>query len=90
VATIYLILHIFTYLLTEKLGLKGFQSGQYGTPPKFRYWLQQGVVYVISLGIMKMLVVGLFALFPGLVKIGAWLLSWTRMRNGKEYLQVIL
>lgn len=38
---------------------------------------------------MKLLVLGLFALFPGLVKIGEWLLSWTR-RGDKDILQVIL
>ncbi|KII95262.1 hypothetical protein PLICRDRAFT_208245 [Plicaturopsis crispa FD-325 SS-3] len=89
VAIIYLLLHLVTFVFTEKLRYKGFESGQYGSPPSIKYWGKQAAVYVLSLTTMKLLVVGLFALFPGIFKIGEWLLSWTRGGDDKEYVQII-
>jgi hypothetical protein len=89
VAMLYLILHIATHILTEKLLLKGFESGQYGAPPSFQYWLRQATVYVFSLTTMKLLVIGLLALWPGIFQLGEWLLSWTYTADG-DGLQVIL
>ncbi|KAI0299101.1 vacuolar membrane protein-domain-containing protein [Multifurca ochricompacta] len=76
VGAIYLTLHFLTWFFTEKLQLRGFQSGQYGSPPSLNYWLRQAVVYVVSLTSMKLLVVLLLAYWHGLVDIGVWLLSW--------------
>ncbi|EPQ59190.1 hypothetical protein GLOTRDRAFT_136127 [Gloeophyllum trabeum ATCC 11539] len=76
VAIIYLILYLSTNLLTVKLNLKGFESGQYGNPPSINYWARQAVVYVLAITTMKLLVIALFALFPGIFQIGAWLLTW--------------
>jgi hypothetical protein len=75
--------------MAEKAGLEGFESGVYGTPPSWRYWLRQAVLYVIALTTMKFLVIGLLALFPGLDEIAAWLLKWTWTEEG-DALQVIL
>jgi hypothetical protein len=86
---IYLILRALTYVFAHIFQLKGFESGQYGSPPSIKYWLRQAAVYVLSLTSMKLLVVGLFALFPGLFKVGEWLLSWTRTGD-KDAVQVIL
>ncbi|KAI0065734.1 hypothetical protein BV25DRAFT_1798171 [Artomyces pyxidatus] len=86
VGVIYLILHLLTNLFTEKLQLKGFESGQYGSPPSFVYWLRQAAVYVVALTSMKLLVVALFAAWPGIFKVGAWLLSWL---GTKDAVQVI-
>jgi len=88
VALIYLILRGLTHVFTHIFQLKGFESGQYGNPPSIKYWLRQAAVYVLSLTSMKLLVVGLFALYPGIVKIGEWLLSWTRTGD-KDAFQVI-
>ncbi|KAF9006665.1 vacuolar membrane protein-domain-containing protein [Cyathus striatus] len=88
VALIYFILHFLTYLFTERFGMKGFQSGLYGTPPSFNYWCRQAAIYVLSLSTMKFLVIGLLALFPGIFKLGEWLLSWTWTEEG-DALQVI-
>jgi hypothetical protein len=88
VALIYLILRALTYILADISQLKGFESGQYGSPPSIQFWLRQAAVYVLSLTSMKLLVVGLFALFPGLFKVGEWLLSWTRTGD-KDAVQVI-
>lgn len=88
VALLYFILQALSFLCTQKLGLKGFESGKYGNPPTFQYWARQTTVYVIALTSMKFLVILLLALFPGLIKIGAWILSWTWTSEG-DSLQVI-
>jgi len=90
VAIIYLILRLLTHILSDRANLKGFESGQYGNPPSFAFWLRQAAVYVLSLTSMKLFVVGLFALYPGILKIGEWLLSWTRTGDGKDAFQVIV
>lgn len=87
VAVIYLILRAANHLLSEKLQLKGFQSGQYGDPPSMLFWARQAAVYVLALTTMKLLVVALFAIWPGIFKVGEWLLSWT---GGGDAVQVIL
>ena len=74
-------------MLSEKLHCTGFKSGQYGDPPSFWFWARQATVYVFSLTAMKLLVVGLFAVWPGIFKIGAWLLSWT---GASDAVQVIV
>jgi hypothetical protein len=89
VALIYIILRFLTYLLSQKLQLKGFESGQYGSPPSFAYWAKQAAVYVLALTSMKLLVVVLLATIPGIVRVGKWLLSWTQIMDS-DALQVIL
>lgn len=86
---IYLILRVLTHLMADRFHLKGFESGQYGNPPSAKFWLRQAAVYVLALTTMKLLVVGLFALYPGIFKIGEWLLSWTSSTDG-DAVQVIL
>ncbi|KAH9833660.1 vacuolar membrane protein-domain-containing protein [Rhodofomes roseus] len=76
VGIIYFILHITTWLLSEKCQLKGFESGQYGSPPSFNYWIRQATVYIFSLLSMKMLVIALFAVWPGIFMLGDWLLTF--------------
>ncbi|PCH40899.1 hypothetical protein WOLCODRAFT_99513 [Wolfiporia cocos MD-104 SS10] len=76
VGVIYFFLHILTWLLSEKCQLKGFESGQYGSPPSFSSWARQAAVYVVSLLSMKLLAVALFAVWPGTFKMGEWLLSF--------------
>lgn len=84
-----MILRLLNHVLTDNLQLPGFKSGQYGSPPSFGPWLRQAAVYVLALTTMKLLVVGLFALYPGIFKIGGWLLSWTRSGDHDAF-QVIL
>ncbi|KAI6018276.1 vacuolar membrane protein-domain-containing protein, partial [Pisolithus marmoratus] len=88
VGLIYLILQATTFLLSKKLHLKGFRSGQYGNPPSFVYWARQAAVYVVALTTMKLLVVALFAIWPGLFELGDWLLDWTSIGDGESF-QVI-
>ncbi|RDB20002.1 Store-operated calcium entry regulator STIMATE [Hypsizygus marmoreus] len=88
VAFIYVILRALTHLFSEKFQLKGFESGVYGTPPAFKYWARQAAVYVLSLSTMKLLVILILILFPGIFQVGKWLLSWTRIGDG-DTVQVI-
>ena len=84
VAIIYFILHISTFFLTEKCHLKGFESGEYGSPPSLSYWARQAAVYVFALTTMKALVIGLFALWPGIFKLGEWLLGFLGPSNAAQ------
>ncbi|KAI0940023.1 hypothetical protein AcV5_001242 [Taiwanofungus camphoratus] len=86
VGVIYFILHLSTWLFTEKCHFKGFESGQYGSPPSFGYWARQAAVYVFALMTMKLLVVALFAAWPGIFKWGEWLLGFL---GPSDALQVI-
>ncbi|KAG1734973.1 vacuolar membrane protein-domain-containing protein [Suillus lakei] len=85
VAIIYVVHHGLTYLLAKRLYLKGYESGQYGSPPSIAYWARQAAVYVFALMTMKMLVVGLFTVWPGISKVGDWLLSWTAIGEGDAF-----
>jgi STIMATE family len=84
VGAIYLTLHLLTWVFTTKLRFKGFQSGQYGSPPSLNYWARQATVYVVSLTSMKLLVVLLLASWRKLLDIGAWLLSWLGNSNAAQ------
>ncbi|KAJ7693899.1 vacuolar membrane protein-domain-containing protein [Mycena rosella] len=88
VGLIYVILRVLTSIMSERFHLKGFESGIYGNPPSFKYWLRQAAIYVLALTTMKFLVIALMALLPGLFTLGAWLLSWTSTGEG-DALQVI-
>jgi hypothetical protein len=89
VAIIYGVIHLLTFILSERFGLKGFESGVYGNPPSLNYWCRQAAIYVTALTTMKFVVIALLVLFPGIFNIGEWLLSWTWTGDG-DALQVIL
>lgn len=89
VAFLYVVLRVLTHLFSEKLQLKGFESGIYGTPPSVKYWARQAALYVLSLTTMKLIVILILILFPGIFLVGEWLLSWTRVGEG-DSIQVIL
>ncbi|PFH51345.1 hypothetical protein AMATHDRAFT_142890, partial [Amanita thiersii Skay4041] len=88
VIILYVILYSVTYVLSEKLGLQGFESGVYGDPPSIAYWMRQATIYVLSLLSMKLLVIVLFSIFPAIFTFGEWLLSWTWTEEGDAF-QVI-
>lgn len=89
VGLIYAVLHGSTWVLSKKLGIKGLKSGQYGNPPSVMYWVRQAAVYIFALATMKLLVLALFAFWPGIYAVGDWLLGWTTLFEG-ESVQVIL
>jgi hypothetical protein len=77
IGIIYLVLCFLTVTLTQRCGFAGFESGKYGNPPSFISWMKQSAVYILSITTMKLLVIGLFAAWPGIFHVGQWLLSWT-------------
>lgn len=89
VGIIYLFLWGATKVLTEQFHIQGLQSGQYGDGPKpsVKFWSRQAAVYVGCLLGMKVVVVILFAIWPGIFDIGEWLLSWT---GDSDWLQVVM
>lgn len=89
VGLIYIVLPCSTWLLSKKLGIKGLKSGQYGNPPSLTYWGRQAAVYIFALTAMKLLVLALFAFWPGISAMGDWLLGWTTLFDG-ESVQVVL
>jgi len=86
---IYVILRLLTYIAKEKLGLRGFDSGVYGSPPLIKYLARQAAIYVLALTTMKLMAIGFLALWPGIFKIGEWILSWTYAKDG-DMVQVVL
>ncbi|KJA29781.1 hypothetical protein HYPSUDRAFT_60632 [Hypholoma sublateritium FD-334 SS-4] len=85
---IYVTLHSLTNLFTEKLQMKGFESGVYGDPPSLNYWARQAALYILSLTTMKVVVVAILAFIPAIYDAGEWLLSWTMTGDG-DALQVV-
>ena len=63
----------------------GITSGYYGEPPRWGWWAKQAVIYFSGLMGMKMVVWGIFELFPWLGMVGDFLLKWT---EGDRMLQV--
>lgn len=88
IGILWVILRGFKYLV-KRFELTGFQSGVYGDPPlieQLKKWAKQLVVYIISLALMKVIVVGLFHLCPWISDFGDWVLEWT---VGNYRLQVV-
>ncbi|KAH8830315.1 vacuolar membrane protein-domain-containing protein [Flagelloscypha sp. PMI_526] len=77
---LYIILHCLAHFLVEKFHFEGFESGVYGNPPRTKYWIRQTGSF---------LVVILLILLPGILRVGDWLLSWTRGTEGGSQFQVI-
>jgi hypothetical protein len=87
VGIIWSVLHGSEILFTRKMGLQGFTSGSYGNPPSISYWGRQLSVYLAAVIVMKLGIGALLALFPSLLDVGEWLLSWT---GGSTEVQIVL
>lgn len=61
-------------------------SGYYGSPPSWRWWLKQSLLYFFGLFGMKLVVLIMFYSFPWLSHVGDWALRWT---EGNERVQII-
>lgn len=61
-------------------------SGYYGSPPSWRWWLKQSLLYFCGLFGMKLVVLAMFYAFPWLSRVGDWALRWT---EGNERLQIV-
>ncbi|KAL9119105.1 MAG: hypothetical protein Q9187_004343 [Circinaria calcarea] len=64
---------------------ESIQSGNYGHPPRAKWWLKQSLIYFIGLLGMKTCVFFIFKLCPWIVNVGDWALRWT---EGNEKVQV--
>jgi hypothetical protein len=64
---------------------QSIQSGHYGSPPNAWWWLKQSLIYFIGLFGMKICVLIIFLMIPGISQIGDWALRWT---EGNEKLQI--
>ena len=64
---------------------ESIQSGNYGRPPKARWWLKQSFIYFLGLLGMKLCVFLIFELCPWIIQVGDWALRWT---EGNETVQV--
>ncbi|PKS06613.1 hypothetical protein jhhlp_007362 [Lomentospora prolificans] len=64
---------------------QSIQSGNYGDPPNWRWWLKQSLLYFCGLFGMKIVVLIIFVLFPWISHVGDWALGWT---EGNEKLQI--
>jgi len=64
---------------------ESIESGNYGSPPRYWWWLKQCMIYFLGLIGMKSCVFVVFQLFPWIVKVGDWALRWT---EGNEAVQI--
>ena len=64
---------------------ESIQSGNYGQPPKWTWWLKQSVLYFFGLLSMKACVFLIFELCPWIIVVGNWALRWT---EGNEAIQI--
>ncbi|CZT47182.1 related to vacuolar membrane protein [Rhynchosporium secalis] len=65
---------------------ESIRSGNYGQPPKARWWFKQSLIYFMGLLGMKICVLIIFLVLPWISRVGDWALRWT---EGDEALQVI-
>ena len=64
---------------------ESIQSGNYGRPPRAKWWLKQCFIYFIGLVSMKFCVFVIFQVCPWIIRVGDWALKWT---EGDERVQV--
>lgn len=64
---------------------ESIQSGNYGDPPRYAWWMKQSLIYFLGLLGMKICVFILFQLMPWLGRVGDWALRWT---EGNEAIQI--
>ena len=64
---------------------ESIQSGNYGRPPKVKWWLKQCFIYFLGLLGMKLCVYFIFQICPWIVRVGDWALKWT---EGNETVQI--
>ena len=64
---------------------ESIQSGNYGRPPKTKWWLKQSFIYFLGLLGMKACVFFIFQICPWIIRVGDWALRWT---EGNEMVQV--
>lgn len=82
------LLHLLTHaFLLTPIGdpPESIQSGNYGRPPRTKWWLKQSFIYFFGLLGMKFCVFLIFQICPWIVRVGNWALRWT---EGNDALQI--
>ncbi|KAJ0416046.1 vacuolar membrane protein-domain-containing protein [Aspergillus carlsbadensis] len=69
---------------------ESIESGNYGDPPRWGWWLKQSVVYFMGLLGMKICVFFLIQTVPLIVKVGDWALRWTEGNTAVQIIFVML
>ncbi|KAK0515334.1 hypothetical protein JMJ35_002713 [Cladonia borealis] len=64
---------------------ESIESGNYGQPPKTKWWIKQSFIYFLGLLGMKLCVFFIFQICPWIIRVGDWALRWT---EGNETVQV--
>ncbi|KKZ68032.1 hypothetical protein EMCG_06242 [[Emmonsia] crescens] len=69
---------------------ESIESGNYGDPPRAKWWFKQSLIYFLGLVCMKTCVVVLIHMLPFIVKIGDWALRWTEGNTAVQIFFVML
>ncbi|OJD27822.1 hypothetical protein ACJ73_00772 [Blastomyces percursus] len=69
---------------------ESIESGNYGHPPRAKWWFKQSMIYFCGLLCMKTCVVVLIHMLPFIVKIGDWALRWTEGNTAIQIFFVML
>ncbi|PGH00814.1 hypothetical protein GX51_05591 [Blastomyces parvus] len=69
---------------------ESIESGNYGHPPRAKWWFKQSMIYFCGLLCMKACVVVLIHMLPFIVKIGDWALRWTEGNTAIQIFFVML
>lgn len=64
---------------------ESIQTGNYGSPPRAKWWAKQSLIYFIGLIVMKFCVLLIFLILPWISQVGDWALRWT---EGNETIQI--
>lgn len=64
---------------------ESIQTGNYGSPPRAKWWVKQSLIYFIGLLLMKFCVLLIFLILPWISQVGDWALRWT---EGNETVQI--
>ncbi|KAK9667465.1 hypothetical protein K7432_017832, partial [Basidiobolus ranarum] len=88
VLVLYVVLKAFHHLLSY-FDVKEMESGNYGSPPQYRIWFKQSLVFLLALSVTKLIIYIGINLFPILVILGQWILD-PFVQVGDPRLQVLV
>ncbi|GAA5872498.1 hypothetical protein JCM1840_006078 [Sporobolomyces johnsonii] len=88
VLLLYFLLHYSTGLMQRFHPL--YQTGFYGSPFSFTLWGEQAAVYIACLAVMKIVVLVIFVVLPGLEDGMSWMLSWFTSNEAQVVVVMLL
>ncbi|KAI8324677.1 hypothetical protein GQ54DRAFT_251487, partial [Martensiomyces pterosporus] len=72
-------------MLARRYSIKGLESGHYGDPPNWRWWLKQAGMFCTGMIFMKLTVVFLISVLPFLVRIGDGILKPVQLLHSPRF-----